>query len=160
MFCIFSPVIALKWTAMFSTVQSRSVSGDDPDKVGTRRVSAANQPTTEVPLSARYGESTGVIERGMDEERRTGTLRPGSVHRLGGPAYPTGEFSGGRTCQRTGRMSNGSQGVGSTHSTLRTGLVSHGWLESITIENRDPQGAEPDARHDCRPLGDRDLHKL
>lgn len=28
---------------------------------------------TEVPLQARYGESTGVIERGMNEERRTGT---------------------------------------------------------------------------------------
>ena len=40
--------------------------------------------TTEVPLSARYGESTGVIERGMNKERRTGTwealhIPPGST---------------------------------------------------------------------------------
>ena len=31
------------------------------------------EANTEVPLQARYGESAGVIERGMYEERRSGT---------------------------------------------------------------------------------------
>jgi hypothetical protein len=70
------------------------------------------EANTEVPLQARYGESTGVIERGMSEERRTGTWEALLLHR---------EVSGGRTCQRTRRMSDGRQGVGSAHSTLRTG---------------------------------------
>jgi len=59
------------WTATLSTVWSRSTSGDDAE--GAQRVSKANQPNTEVPILARYGESTGVIERGMNEERYTGT---------------------------------------------------------------------------------------
>jgi hypothetical protein len=63
---------------------------------------------------------------------------------------------GGRTNQQTRRMSDGSQGVGLTHSPLRTGLGGHGRPEN-TVVNRP---AEPDVRHDRRPLEDRDLYKL
>ena len=79
------PSLALKpVTVKRSVDREPERSGDDAE--GARRVSEANQLTTETPLLARCGESAGVIEHGMSKERRkyrsTSTMLSAG---LGGP---------------------------------------------------------------------------
>ena len=79
--------------------------------------STVQKPLPKYRKSARYGESAGVIARGMYEERRTGTWEAQHVP----SEYLTVEQD-----NKQGGLFHDMQGVGSAHSTRRTGEPSTG----------------------------------